>query len=212
MNQFRRVRILKINSNEPETEAIDIASDVLKNGGLVAFPTETVYGLGANLLNKAAIERVYKIKNRPPDKPLTIHISNMDILKEMVSNIPPLAQGLIDRFWPGPLTIILKSKEGEKVGFRMPSGKVARSLIEKSGVPVVCPSANISGNKAPRHAEEVLEDLNDNIDMILDGGPTEIGVESTVVDTTVFPCRILREGAIPKASLKDAWMGGEKYY
>lgn len=210
MSLFRRVRILKINPDEPEKEAIDIASQVLREGGLVAFPTETVYGLGANLLNKKAIERLYKIKNRPEEKPLTVHISNIDILKKMTADIPLIAGKLIDKFWPGPLTIILNSKDNKKIGFRMPSNKIALSLIEASGVPVVAPSANVSGHKAPQDIREVLEDLNDNIDMIIDGGRTELGVESTVVDTTVFPYKVLREGAITKAHLKDAWHYGEE--
>lgn len=205
MNLFRRVRILKIDPNEPEKEAIDIAADILKGGGLVVFPTETVYGLGANLLDKKAVKRVYKTKKRPSDKPLTIHISKVDTLSEMVGDIPPIARLLIDKFWPGPLTIILNSKDGEKIGFRMPSNKIALSLIEKSGIPVVAPSANLSGNRAPRDIKEVIENLEDKIDMVLDGGPTEVGRESTVVDTTVFPIKILREGAISKSSLKDAW-------
>lgn len=210
MNLFRRVRILKINPDEPEKEAITIAAEVLRNGGLVAFPTETVYGLGTNLLNKKAMNRVYKVKKRPKDKPLTIHISNLDMLKKMEVNISPIAQKLMGKFWPGPLTIILNSKDGKKIGFRMPSNKIALSLIKVSGVPIVAPSANISGNRAPRDIKEVLEDLNDNIDMILDGGPTIVGIESTVVDTTVFPFKVLREGAITKTQLKDAWHHGEE--
>ncbi|MBL7069643.1 MAG: threonylcarbamoyl-AMP synthase [Candidatus Omnitrophica bacterium] len=205
MNLFRKTRILKIDSDEPEEEGIDIAADILKNGGLVAAPTETVYGLGANLLNKKAVERVYRVKRRPKERPLTIHLSDMKILNSMAAGISPVAQKLINRFWPGPLTIILYSKDGKKVGFRMPSGKIIRSLIEKSGVPVVMPSANIFGNRPPKSARDVMDDLDNSIDMILDGGSTELGIESTVIDTTVFPYRILREGAISKAQIKDAW-------
>jgi len=205
MSLFRKVRILKINPYEPEEEAIAIASEILRSGGLVAFPTETVYGLGANLLNRKAIERIYRVKKRPKDKPLTIHIAKIDTLNEMVSNIPRIAQKLISKFWPGPLTVILNSKDNRKLAFRMPSSKVALSLIKKSDVPVVTPSANMSGKRPPRDTKEVLEDLGNNIDMILDGGPTEIGIESTVVDTTVFPFKVLREGAITKTQLKDAW-------
>lgn len=205
MNLFRKVRILKVDPKEPEMEAIILAAEVLREGGLVAFPTETVYGLGGNLLNKVTVERVYKVKNRPKNKPLTIHISNINTVKDIVGNIPPIVQKLIDRFWPGPLTLILKAKDGENYGFRMPSNRIARSLIEASGVPVVAPSANLSGMKPPRSTKEIMQGLGDKIDMIVDGGSTEIGIESTVLDTTVFPYRVLREGAIKKTQLKDAW-------
>ena len=203
MNLFKRIRILQVDPREPEKAAIDIAAGIIRDGGLVAFPTETVYGLGANLLNEGAIERLYRVKKRPSGKPLTIHISGLDILKEMAGEIPPHVRDLIGRFWPGPLTIVLKTKDGQKTGFRMPSNKVALSLIESSGVPVVAPSANISGRRPPRKIEEVLEDLDDGIDMVLDGGPTEVGVESTVVDATAVPFKILREGAIKRAQLSN---------
>ncbi len=209
MNLFRKVRILKINPKEPEASGINIAAEVLRNGGLVVFPTETVYGLGANLMNKNAIDRVYRVKKRSRRKPLTVHISSMDLLSQMVPDVPRIARFLIDKFWPGPLTLILNSKDGRKVGFRMPFNKIALSLIKASGIPVVAPSANISGARPPRDIKEVLGDLNDHIDMILDGGPTELGIESTVVDATVFPYRVLREGAISKAQIKDAWRSEE---
>ncbi len=131
MNLFRRVRILKVNPENPEEEAIAIAAEVLKDGGLVSFPTETVYGLGANLLNKKAINRVYEVKKRPRNKPLTIHIPDLNILKKMVGVIPPIAAMLIDKFWPGPLTIILKHQAEQKTCFRTPSNKEALSLIKK---------------------------------------------------------------------------------
>ncbi len=205
---FRRVRILHVNSEEPEKEAIDIAAEIIRDGGLVAFPTETVYGLGANLLNQKAIDRLYRVKRRPSDKPLTVHIADIGALEEMAEEIPAHARRLMDKFWPGPLTLILKTKDGKKTGFRMPSSKVARSLIEASGVPVVAPSANISGNRPPKDAKEVLEDLDAGIDMILDGGPTEVGTESTVVDASVYPVDILREAAISKEELEGVWQDG----
>ncbi len=205
MNLFKKVRILKVNPEEPEKEAIDIAADIIRNGGLVAFPTETVYGLGANLLHRDGVERVYKVKNRPSDKPLTVHIADLDALKEMAGEIPSGAERLIEKFWPGPLTIILKSKKGKKIGFRMPSNKIALSLIAASGVPVVAPSANRSGNRPPNNIEDVLKELDDGVDMILDGGPTQMGIESTVVDATTSPCEVLRERAITKAQLEKVW-------
>ncbi len=211
MNLFKRVRILKINPAEPENEAVSIAAEIIREGGIVAFPTETVYGLAANMLNKQVIARVYKIKNRPSGKPLTVHISDMDVMEEMVGEMPPFAKKLISNFWPGPLTIILYDKNGRKAGFRMPSNRIALSLIKASGVPIVAPSANTSGRRPPRDTAEILDDLEDDIDMILDGGPTEVGIESTVVDLTIYPYKMLREGAISREKLQEAWSNdGEK--
>lgn len=209
MNLFKKVRIFRVSAETPEEDAIEAAAELLRNGGLVVFPTETVYGLGANLLNEKAVSRVYKIKRRPKDKPLTIHIADLKILNEMVSDIPRIARVFIKKFWPGPLTIVFDSRDKRKLGFRMPSNTVARALIERSGVPVVAPSANLSGEKAPRDVSEVLKSLDNRMDMILDAGPAKVGIESTVIDVTEFPYRILREGAIPKSSLKDAWQHEE---
>jgi L-threonylcarbamoyladenylate synthase len=205
---FKKIRILHVNSEEPEAEAISIAAGVIRDGGLVAFPTETVYGLGANLLDRNAVERLYRIKKRPSDKPLTVHIADVGVIYEMAGEIPDYARRLIKRFWPGPLTLILKTKDGRKTGFRMPSNRVALSLIKASGVPIVAPSANISGNRPPKDAREVMEDLYDAIDMILDGGPTEVGIESTVVDASVYPVNVLREAAISKEDLEGVWRDG----
>jgi tRNA threonylcarbamoyl adenosine modification protein (Sua5/YciO/YrdC/YwlC family) len=193
--------ILKINPLNPEKDKIKYAAEVLRGGGLVAFPTETVYGLGANLWNKKAIDRLYEVKKRHKDKPFSIHIANPNKVKDFAFNIPALAYRLIEKFWPGPLTIILESKD-DKVGIRMPRNLIALRLIEESGVPVVAPSANLSGNPPPKMAEDVLRDLNGLIEMVLDGGKTEIGIESTVVDLTVSPAKILREGAISAGEIK----------
>lgn len=208
MNLFKKIKLLKVDPNNPDTGVIEEAARTIRDGGLVAFPTETVYGLAANLLNKEAIERLYRVKRRPKNKPFTIHVSNVDMVREMAPDISAPAGRLIDKFWPGPLTIILNSKDREKVGFRMPANRIALSLIEKSGVPVVAPSANISGNRPPRSADEVLEDLDDGIDIILDGGLTEIGVESTVIDATAPAYKILREGAVSENQLKEVWQNG----
>lgn len=194
--------VIRVNSSKPEPARIKKAASVLKKGGLVAFPTETVYGLGANLLDKKAIKRVYEIKNRPSGKPLTIHIADTAAVKKMVGKLPSMAGKLIDRYWPGPLTIILKDRRGKKTGFRMPDNKIASLLIKEAGVPVVAPSANISGNKPPTSAKEVLRDLDGEIDIVIDGGKTKIGIESTVVDMTGRRPRILREGAISKAEIE----------
>lgn len=194
--------VIRVNSSRPEPARIEKAASALKRGGLVAFPTETVYGLGANLLDKKAIEKVYRIKNRPRNKPLTVHIADMSTVKKMAGRIPPMAGRLMEKYWPGPLTIILKDRRGKKIGFRMPDNKVAFLLIKRAGVPVVAPSANISGNKPPVSAKEVLRGLGGEIDIVIDGGKTKIGVESTVVDMTGRIPKILREGAISKTEIE----------
>ena len=197
--------VIRVNALRPEPARIKKAASVLKKGGLVAFPTETVYGLGANLLDKKAIKKLYEIKNRPRKKPLTKHIADTATVKKMAGRIPPIAGRLIGRYWPGPLTIILKDRRGKNIGFRMPDNKIAFLLIKKAGVPVVAPSANISGNKPPTSAREVLRDLDGEIDIVIDGGKTKIGVESTVVDMTGRIPKILREGAISKAEIELIW-------
>jgi len=194
--------VIRVNSSRPEPARIKKAASVLKRGGLVAFPTETVYGLGANLLDKKAVEKVYEIKKRPRKKPLTVHIADTAAVKKMAGRIPPMAGRLMEKYWPGPLTIILKDRRGKKIGFRMPDNKVAFLLIKGAGVPVVAPSANISGNKPPVSAKEVLRGLGGEVDVVIDGGRTRIGVESTVVDMTGRMPRILREGAISKTEIE----------
>ncbi len=194
-----KTKVLKVSPIYPEREKIDEAADLLRKGGLVAFPTETVYGLGANFQDKAAIDRVYRVKKRSKDKPLTIHIADVENLRAFVDDIPRLGFKLIRKFWPGPLTLLLRSKEGKALGFRMPSNRIAQDLINKAKVPIVAPSANLSGHPAPKTADEVLRDLDGRIDMLIDGGPTQIGTESTVVDLTTSPPKVLRKGAIDPA-------------
>jgi L-threonylcarbamoyladenylate synthase len=167
---------------------------------LVAFPTETVYGIGANFLAGKAISRLYEVKKRPENKPFTIHISSVDTIREMRCGISPLADEFIKNFWPGPLTLILKSETG-KLGFRMPENTVAKALISEAGVPVAAPSANISGEPPPTNARKIIETLDGKIDLILDAGETKFGKESTIVDTTVFPYKILRKGAVPEEEI-----------
>jgi len=196
--------LVKINSARPEMSKINEAASILRNGGLVAFPTETVYGLGANLLDKEAVGKVYGIKKRPKNKPLTVHIADIKTVKKMIGKIPLSAKRLAERFWPGPLTVLLKDSRGRKTGFRMPDSRIAFLLIRKAGVPVVAPSANISGNRPPKSMKAVLRDLDGKIDMALDGGKTRIGVESTVVDMSGKNFRILREGAISKSEIQKA--------
>jgi len=196
MSSFKKTLVLKIDPAKPDSKLIKYAARVLKGGGLVAFPTETVYGLGANLLDKKAIARLYKVKERPGNKPFTVHIAGLGQIKKLGSALDDRAKRLANEFWPGPLTMVLKAKNGGSVGFRMPANKVAIELIKAAGVPVVAPSANLSGNNPPTEAGEVLRDLDGKIDVLIDSGPTDVGIESTVVDLTSGEFRVLREGAV----------------
>lgn len=216
-----KTKILKINPDSPDENTIEFAATLLRDGWLVAFPTETVYGIGANFMDKKAVKRLYEIKKRPLNKPFTIHISNIDMINRMHCEISPLADQLIKNFWPGPLTIILRLTDPDlvgqgggkknpsrptrsgigKLGFRMPRNTVAKELISKSGVPLAAPSANISGEKPPTQAGEVLDRLDGKIDLILDSGKTDLGRESTVVDATSPLYKILRKGAIPETEI-----------
>ena len=202
-----RTVVIKVAPDSPDEESIARAAGILRSGGLVAFPTETVYGLGANLLDEKSIARLCEVKARPEGKPFTVHIENISLIKSLGCEISKEAGILMDRYWPGPITIILNSKDGGKTGFRMPDNKVALELIRASGVPVVAPSANVSGEKPPKSAGDVLKQLDGKIDLLLDAGPTDIGVESTVIDMTVTPPKILREGAISESELLKAIYG-----
>jgi L-threonylcarbamoyladenylate synthase len=199
-------RVLKVNPTEPEREVIAEAAAVIRSGGLVAFPTETVYGLGADALNEAAVRRIFEVKGRPPDNPIIVHVADRDGVYLLASEVPRAAEELISRFWPGPLTLVLKRTELvpavtcgglETVAVRMPAHPVALELIREAGVPIAAPSANVSGSPSPTSAEHVLRDLGGKIEMVLDGGPAEIGVESTVIDMTVDPPELLRPGGLP---------------
>lgn len=194
---------LRVKKNSDEV--LEKAAVIIKNGGLVAFPTETVYGLGANGLDAKAVEKIYEAKGRPSDNPLILHISDKDMLADIVADIPVNAQKLIDAFWPGPLTIIFK-KQGcvtdkvtgglDTVAVRMPSEPVAAKLISLCGVPVAAPSANVSGRPSPTNARTVYKDMAGRIDAVLDGGDTLVGLESTVVDCTLPVPVILRPGGV----------------
>jgi L-threonylcarbamoyladenylate synthase len=188
------------------------AAQLLKSGEVVAFPTETVYGLGANAKDAKAVEKIFAAKGRPSDNPLIVHIAHPKQLEEMVSAIPDVAHTLIKRFWPGPLTLVLPKKEGvisdpvtaglPTVAVRMPAHPVALALIEASGLPLAAPSANISGRPSPTTAAHVFADLNGRIAGIVDGGETGIGVESTVLDCTTKVPTILRPGGVTKEALE----------
>ncbi|WP_035099967.1 L-threonylcarbamoyladenylate synthase [Aneurinibacillus terranovensis] len=181
------------------------AAELLQKNELVAFPTETVYGLGGNALADETVEKIYEAKGRPSDNPLILHISNCKQLEPLVAEIPPLAKSLMEAFWPGPLTLVFPKKPGiahrasaglDTLAIRMPAHPVALALIEAAGLPVAAPSANLSGRPSPTTAQHVREDLNGRIAGILDGGATGIGVESTVVDITGNIPVILRPGGI----------------
>ncbi len=199
-------------SNGEDENAIEKASEILKNGGLVAFPTETVYGLGADALNEEAAAKIYAAKGRPSDNPLIVHIADKDSVYELATEVPEKAVMLMEAFWPGPLTIILNKKkivpDGttgglDTVAIRMPSHPVAMKLIKESGVFIAAPSANTSGRPSPTLAEHVIEDMNGRIDMILDGGAVGIGIESTIVDLTGDVPTILRPGFVTKKMLES---------
>lgn len=207
MRSLRKTVVFKVDPKTPDACAIAHAAKAVKEGLLVAFPTETVYGIAANLLDAKAVDRLYEVKKRFKGKPFTVHIADVKTIRDMGCAISKKAKAAMEKFWPGPLTIILKSKDGRKIGFRMPANKVALELISASAVPVVAPSANISGNKPPTDAKSVLRDLNGTIDVLIDSGPTDVGIESTVVDLTVTPPVILREGAIKRATLMRALKG-----
>lgn len=196
--------IIKVNPDSPEPDKIKQAAELIIAGKLVAFPTETVYGLGANAQDEKAIKRIYQVKRRPDNKPLTLHIADIKQFKQFVGEPGKELDIVIRKFWPGPLALIVKDHQGKKTGVRMPDNKIALSLIKEAGVPLVVPSANISGRKAPVTATEVVEQLGNKIDLVLDGGPSRIGVSSTVVDMSTCPYSIIREGAISRSELVNS--------
>ena len=202
MGSLKKTLVLKIDPDNPDGKLIRYAAGVLRAGGLVAFPTETVYGLGANLLDEEAIDRLYKVKARPRNKPFTVHIAALGQMKALGCALDGRAKKLAGKFWPGPLTMVIKAKGGGSVGFRLPANKVAIELIKAAGVPVVAPSANLSGANPPTDAGEVLKDLDGKIDVVIDSGPTDVGVESTVVDLTAEGFGVLREGAVKKEEIE----------
>ena len=198
-------KVVKVDREHPQRKLIECAGEILKQGGLVAFPTETVYGLGGDGLNASSSEKIYAAKGRPSDNPLIIHIADMESLERIVREVPEEARKLANAYWPGPLTMIFQKNENvpyettgglESVAVRMPSHPVARALIMSGGGYIAAPSANTSGRPSPTCAEHVEEDLSGRIDMILDGGEVEIGLESTIVDFTSEKPVILRPGYI----------------
>ncbi|MFC7365747.1 MULTISPECIES: L-threonylcarbamoyladenylate synthase [Bhargavaea] len=203
--------ISQIREEDGETRFSD-AAEILKKGGLVAFPTETVYGLGADATNEEAVTDIYRAKGRPSDNPLIVHIGTAAEMERFAVDVPETAWKCAEAFWPGPLTLIVRAKPGvfapsvtaglDTVGLRMPAHPVALGLLKTSGLPVAAPSANTSGKPSPTRAEHVAADMGGKIPYILDGGPTGIGIESTVLDLTSEPPAILRPGAVTADMLR----------
>jgi len=189
-------KIIKVDPVSLQEESIRQAAKVLVEGGLVILPTETVYGIAANALDKQALERLYQIKNRPKNKPFAILIAQKHKVRELAVEVPIAAYKLMHKFWPGPLTLVLKSVDQGTVGLRMPNNLVALAITVQSGVPLACPSANISGQPAPIDFEQAIKDLDGRVDLAIDAGAAKFGRESTVVDLTVEPAQITRSGAI----------------
>jgi L-threonylcarbamoyladenylate synthase len=202
---------LPIDPRVPQPDVIDRAARCLRDGGLVAFPTETVYGLGANALDADAAARIFVAKKRPANDPLIVHLASAADLSRVAVHIPEIAFRLSDRFWPGPLTLVLPraavvpsvvTSDGPTVAVRIPAHPVARALIAAAGVPVAAPSANLFSRPSPTTAAHVLEDLDGRIDLVLDAGTCNIGLESTVLDLTTNPPRVLRPGAVTLEMLR----------
>lgn len=203
-------KIIRI--NELDDTALQEAGLVLQQGGLVAFPTETVYGLGGDALNKESSRKIYAAKGRPSDNPLIVHIADMEALAPIVKEVTPEAEKIAQSFWPGPLTMILPKADKvpyettgglDTVAVRMPSHPIARKLIKYGGGYVAAPSANTSGKPSPTVAKYVIEDMDGRVDMILDGGEVGIGLESTIIDLTVTPPQILRPGYVTLDMLEE---------
>ncbi|OON98101.1 MAG: threonylcarbamoyl-AMP synthase [Epulopiscium sp. Nele67-Bin005] len=191
---------------------LSTACEILNNGGIVATPTETVYGLAGNALNSDAINKIFRAKGRPNDNPLIVHIASLEMLYTLVEEVSDDAQMLIDNFWPGPLTIIFDAKPNvvssnvqaglSTIAIRFPANEIMQKLIEKCGFPLAAPSANLSGKPSPTDVKHVICDLNGKVEAIIDGGSCNVGVESTVVDATKNPVKIVRSGGVTETMLK----------
>ncbi|MFP4597077.1 MAG: L-threonylcarbamoyladenylate synthase [Persicimonas sp.] len=201
----QKPQIIGVDADQPSAEALEPAAQALRSGRLVAFPTETVYGLGANALDEAAVGRIFAAKARPATNPLIVHIADLAEVDEIVADWPALATKLADAFWPGPLTLVLPRRAGvpasvtaslDTVAVRMPAHPVALELIRQAGVPVAAPSANRYTEVSPTRAEHVLDSLGEAVDIIVDAGPTKVGVESTVLSLVGERPEILRAGMV----------------
>lgn len=210
--QPKRTIILKVDSQQPDNKKVREAADIIRRGGLVAFPTETVYGLGANALDAKAVLELFEAKRRPLDNPPIVHVANVDDVAKLTEQPSPRAEILMREFWPGPLTLVFRSGNNvpkvttaglDTIAIRMPNHAVALALIRESACPIAAPSANLAGKPSPTSAHHVFDDLNGRIDAILDGGLTRIGVESTVLDLSIEPPQILRPGGTSLEALKS---------
>ncbi len=207
------MKIIKINSDNLEKEKIKEIIEILKKGGVIIFPTDTVYGMGADVKNEEAVNKVYQIKNRPKDKPLILFIEKKEKILNLIQKIPFSAQKLINDFWPGPLTLIFKaslsapqsvvSKE-EKIGIRLSAHKIPCEIIKESKILLATTSANVSGQHPSLKIEEISENLKKKVDLIIDGGETFLGEESTVVDTTFSPPLLIREGWLSREKIRES--------
>ncbi|MGD0069970.1 MAG: L-threonylcarbamoyladenylate synthase [Candidatus Bathyarchaeia archaeon] len=204
--------LLKVDPENPDPAKIQTAAQIIQKGGLVAFPTETVYGLGADALNPDAVLALFEAKKRPLDNPPIVHVANASEVYKLAKHVSKKAELLMEKFWPGPLTLVFKRSSIvpdvtvaglDTVAIRMPKHKVALALIKQSNRPIAAPSANLAGRPSPTTAKHVYEDLNGRIDAILDSGPTIIGVESTVLDLSVDPPMVLRPGGTTFEALKQ---------
>jgi L-threonylcarbamoyladenylate synthase len=208
---MKQTLLLKVNPQKPDIEKVRVAADIIRKGGLVAFPTETVYGLGADAMNPKAVLALFEAKKRPLDNPPIIHVENANDVYRIAKQVPPKAEKLMKEFWPGPLTLVFKRSETvpdvtvaglDTIAVRMPRHAVALALIRESNRPIAAPSANLAGKPSPTSAKHVFDDLNGRIDAILDSGPTHIGVESTVLDLNVDPPLVLRPGGTSLEALR----------
>jgi L-threonylcarbamoyladenylate synthase len=204
--------VIQLARERPDREAIERAAAIIRGGGLVAFPTETVYGLGADAMNESAVQRIFKAKGRPSDNPLIVHVAGREMLDMVARDVGETAEKLIEKFWPGPLTLVLMRKPEvapsvsaglPTIAVRMPRNQIALALIRAARTSLAAPSANLSGRPSPTSAKHVLDDLGGRIDLVLDGGTTNIGIESTVLDVTRDPPIILRPGWVTQKMLSD---------
>lgn len=207
-----KTKVVVIDRKHMDMESIREAAAILAAGGLVAFPTETVYGLGGDGLKENAAARIYAAKGRPSDNPLILHIADLEALPVLAAEVPEIAYRLADKFWPGPLTMILKKSDIvpyattgglDTVAIRMPSDEIAREIIRASGTYIAAPSANLSGRPSPTRAEHVIEDLSGRVEMIVDGGASDIGLESSIIDLSGEKPMILRPGYITKEDFEQ---------
>ncbi len=195
---------------ETDFKKLNEPAKIIKNGGIVVFPTETVYGIGTNGLNEQAVEKLYKVKKRPKNKPISLLVSDIKMINQIAKDITELEYKLIETFFPGPLTIILKKKDcvpnivtsnGDTVGIRMPQGEIARKLIEYAGIPIATPSANITGKPSGIELKNIIKDFDEKVDYYIDGGKCDIGISSTIVKVIDGVPKILRQGSITKEEI-----------